>query len=70
MVPASSPVSPKGQVQGPHRGCRTAPEQSSPLDGTTGVLVQVDSILQEDGNRAQGKQGQDDCEGNLQRTQC
>lgn len=34
----------------PHRGCRAAPEQSLPLDGAAGVLVQVDGILQEDGD--------------------
>lgn len=34
----------------PHRGRRAAPEQGPPLDGATGVLVQVDGILQEDGN--------------------
>lgn len=50
MVPDSSPVPPKGQLQGPHRGCRATPQQSPPLDGATGVLVQINSILQEDGD--------------------
>lgn len=69
MVPVSCLVPPKGQLQGPHRGCRAAPEQSPPLDGATGVLVQVDSILHKDGDRAQGKQSHNDCEGNFCRAQ-
>lgn len=70
MVPVSCLVPPKWQLQGPYRGCRAAPEQGPPLDGAPGVLVQVDSILQEDDDRAQGKQGHNDCKGNFRRAQC
>lgn len=69
MVPVSCLVPPKGQLQGPYRGCRAAPEQGPPLDGASSVLVQVDSIFQEDDDRAQGEQSHNDCEGNLCRTQ-
>lgn len=70
MDTASSPVPSKEQLQGPHRGGRAAPEQSLPLDGAASVLVQVDSRLQEDGDRAQGKQGHDAREGNFHGAQC
>lgn len=70
MVPSSSQSLPKGSYRAPHRGCRAAPEQSLPLDGATGVLVQVDSIFQEDGDWAQDKQGHYDHEGNFHRAQC